>query len=180
MIFSVFEQGKNNVGIGENAGYQHFLLFPQCFEKLPTQDYSPFPKWQILDSSKLKEIKDNNSKFDENGRNFSIQVENTVEKGEIACYSIFKRLILQTRKNQGLFWKGLTLSQITNFILIQTGRVCRRQFQNWWKWQKVLQKDRKHCGKRRNCSLQATFPFSHSVLDMKCRHVKTMACLVKG
>ena len=22
-----------NMGGGENAGYQHFLLFPQCFEK---------------------------------------------------------------------------------------------------------------------------------------------------
>ena len=24
---------KNIVGKGENAGYQHFLLFPQCFQK---------------------------------------------------------------------------------------------------------------------------------------------------
>ena len=24
---------ENNVGKGENAGYQHFLLFPQCFQK---------------------------------------------------------------------------------------------------------------------------------------------------
>ena len=23
-----------NMGKGENAGYQHFLLFPQCFQKL--------------------------------------------------------------------------------------------------------------------------------------------------
>ena len=31
-----FEFGRveNNVGKGENAGYQHFLLFPQCFLKL--------------------------------------------------------------------------------------------------------------------------------------------------
>ena len=28
----------------------------------------PFPKWQILDLSKLKEFAANNSKFDENGR----------------------------------------------------------------------------------------------------------------
>ena len=32
-------------------------------------------------------------------------VENTVGKGEIACH---KRLVQQTRKNQGLFGKGLT------------------------------------------------------------------------
>ena len=26
---------ENIVGKGENAGYQHFLLFPQCFQKPP-------------------------------------------------------------------------------------------------------------------------------------------------
>ena len=33
----------------------------------------------------------------------------------------------------------LTLSQTTIFRLIQTGRVCRWQFQIWWKWQKAFQ-----------------------------------------
>ena len=28
------ESGESNLGKGENAGYQHFLLFPQCFPKL--------------------------------------------------------------------------------------------------------------------------------------------------
>ena len=37
----------------------------------------PFPKRQILDSSKLREFADNYFKFDENGRKFSKQVENT-------------------------------------------------------------------------------------------------------
>ena len=27
------ETEENLVGKGENAGYQHFLLFPQCFQK---------------------------------------------------------------------------------------------------------------------------------------------------
>ena len=27
----------NNVGKGENAGYQHFLLFPQCFQEASFQ-----------------------------------------------------------------------------------------------------------------------------------------------
>ena len=33
---SKFELGRveNIVGKGENAGYQHFLLSPQCFQKL--------------------------------------------------------------------------------------------------------------------------------------------------
>ena len=26
---------QNIVGKGENAGYQHYLLFPQCFQKAP-------------------------------------------------------------------------------------------------------------------------------------------------
>ena len=67
----------------------------------------------MLDSAKLKEFADDNFKFDENGRKLSKWVENTVEKGEIALYDqflffplvFFKRLVLQTCKNQGLFWK---------------------------------------------------------------------------
>ena len=51
----------------------------------------PSPKWQILHSSKLKDFEDDNCKFDENGRKFSKWVENTVGKGEIACY---KQLLL--------------------------------------------------------------------------------------
>ena len=47
---------------------------------------------------------------------------------------------------------SLTHYQTTNFRLFQTERVCRRQFQISQKWQKVIQKGRKHCGKRRNCS----------------------------
>ena len=87
--------------------------------------FYPFPKRRILDSSKLNEFADDHFKYDENDRNFSKRVENSVEKGEIARYKIlysisllktlwenekllvFKRLILQTHKNQGLFGKGL-------------------------------------------------------------------------
>ena len=46
----------------------------------------PFLKQQILDSSKHKEFADDNFKFDGNGRKLSIRVDNTVDKGEIACY----------------------------------------------------------------------------------------------
>ena len=49
----------------------------------------PFTRRQILDPSKLKEFADDNFKFDENGRKLSKQVENTVGKGEIACYEQF-------------------------------------------------------------------------------------------
>ena len=30
----ILRRVENIVGKGENAGYQHFLLFPQCFQKL--------------------------------------------------------------------------------------------------------------------------------------------------
>ena len=53
----------------------------------------------------------------------------------------------------------LTHYQTTNFRLFQTERVCRRQFQIWQKWKKIIQTGRKHCGKRRNCLLRAISPF---------------------
>ena len=67
----------------------------------------------------------------------------------------------------------LSLSQTTNFRLVQTGRVCSWQFQ--------VQTARKHCGKRRNCSLLAISPFSTVFSkSLYCRHVTTRACLRKG
>ena len=32
-MISLYDRVENTVGKGENAGYQHFLLFPQCFPK---------------------------------------------------------------------------------------------------------------------------------------------------
>ena len=53
----------------------------------------PFPKWQILDSSKLKDdnfkFADDNFKVDENSIQISKRVENTVEKGETARFLQF-------------------------------------------------------------------------------------------
>ena len=72
-----------------------------------------FPKRQVLDSSKVKEFADYNFEFDENGRKFTKRVENTGKKKLLVTnnfffsYSVVKRLVLQTRKNQGLFGKGL-------------------------------------------------------------------------
>ena len=33
MMISLFDRVENTVAKGENAGYQHFLLFPQSFPK---------------------------------------------------------------------------------------------------------------------------------------------------
>ena len=46
--------------------------------------FNPFPKRQILDSSKLKGFADDNFKFDANGRKVVKRVEKTVGKEEIA------------------------------------------------------------------------------------------------
>ena len=35
----VLERVENSLGKGENAGYQHFLLFPECFQK------ASFSRW---------------------------------------------------------------------------------------------------------------------------------------
>ena len=68
----------------------------------------------ILDSSKLKELADDNFKFHENGRKFSKQVENSVRKGEIARYQqflLFPKCFQKTCTGdtywRGLFGKGL-------------------------------------------------------------------------
>ena len=51
-----------------------------------------------LDSSKLTEFADDNFKFDENGRKFIKQVENTVGKREIARYEQFLLFLLCFQK----------------------------------------------------------------------------------
>ena len=50
---------------------------------------SPFPKRQILDSSKLKEFADNNFKLGENGRKFSERVENTGKRINCSLRAIY-------------------------------------------------------------------------------------------
>ena len=66
-----------------------------------------------------------------------------------------------------MYTSPLTHYQTTNFRLFQTEKVCRRQFQISWKWQRVIQTGRKHCGKRRNCSLRLISPFP-SVFSKTC------------
>ena len=89
----------------------------------------PLPKQQILDSSKLKELADDNCKFDENGRKFSKPVGNTVGRGKIAhyeqfllFYSVFKRRVMKTHKNQGLFGKGLNQGQNGQYAQTDQGQ----------------------------------------------------------
>ena len=48
-MISVCDRIENIVGKGENAGYQYFLLFPQCFQKLPFS-------WSQLCDKELKSV----------------------------------------------------------------------------------------------------------------------------
>ena len=83
---------ENIVGKGENAGYQHFLLFPQSFQKV---SYAGLGKELTLSQTtnfrvlQTKGFADNNFKFDENGRKFTKRSENTVGKGGNAHYEQF-------------------------------------------------------------------------------------------
>ena len=95
---------------------KEIMLVTSIFS-FPTKFSIPllFPKQQILDSSKLKEVADDNFKFDQTGRKLSKRVENTVKKkGKLLVtsnfsfsHSVFKRPVLKTPKNQGLFGNGL-------------------------------------------------------------------------
>ena len=76
------------------------------------------PYVEILDSSKLREFADDNFRFDENGGTFSNRVENTVlvTSNFFFLHCVFKRLLLQIRKNQGLFEKVLNMLCYQNVI----------------------------------------------------------------
>ena len=77
--------------------------------------------------------------------------------------SVFKRLLLQTRKIQRLFGKGLTIWQMTNFSLLKIERVCRQQIWIEWKWQKILQTVRKHLGEKEKLLVMSDFSTFTSV-----------------
>ena len=66
----------------ENTKNQSYLFInSKQFKLLPHSKINPLPD--------DKEFADDNFKFDKNGRNLSKWVENTVGKGEIACYEQF-------------------------------------------------------------------------------------------
>ena len=65
----------------------------------------PITRRQILESSKLKEFADDNFRFYVNARKLSRRVENTVGKGEIACYEQF--FSFPTVFSKGLFPRGV-------------------------------------------------------------------------
>ena len=72
----------------------------------------------------------------------------------------------------------LTLSQTTNFRLKEFSDDNIKFDESG---RNVFKTGRKHCWKRRNCSLGAISPFPTVFSkDLYCRHEKTRACLGKG
>ena len=67
----------------------HFNSFSRNLRLRFADSVLPITRRQILDSSKLKDFADDNLKFEENGRKLFKPVENTVGKGDIACYEQF-------------------------------------------------------------------------------------------
>ena len=80
MVRFLLDKIENIIEKGEYFGYQHFLLFQQCFQRAFPKGHKKsslcgvrqialelFPKRQVLDSSKPTDFADDNSKFDEFG-----------------------------------------------------------------------------------------------------------------
>ena len=142
-----------------------------CFSNLKKfnmfiQQFNQFPHDKILDQTKLKAFADDKLNVTKMVISVFHRVEKIEGKGEIACTSnfsfshiVFQRLLSQMCQKVSLCGNGLTHYQTTNFRVFQSESICRRQFQIWRKWQKVIQMGRKQCGKRRNCSLWAISPF---------------------
>ena len=78
---------KENLPVKSNFSFFHSVFNP--YGEIYAIFIQPFPKRQVLDSSKLKQFADDNFEFDKNGSKFSKQVENTLGKGEIVCYEQF-------------------------------------------------------------------------------------------
>ena len=101
IMISVYERVEIILGKGANAGYQHFLLFPLCFQKVSfSGSFNPLTDDKILDQTKLKAFADDKLHATKMIISVFDRVENIVGKGEIACtsnfsfsHSVFKRLV---------------------------------------------------------------------------------------
>ena len=97
----------------------------------------------------------------------------------------YKHLYWNPVKNSGICRRLLSLTPFQNGQILDSSKLKEFADDNFKfdkkKRQKVLQAGRKHCGKRRNCSLRAIAPFPTVFSkDFYSRHVQTGACLGKG
>ena len=110
---------ENIADKGENAGYQHFLLFPQCFQKasfsgllilgLYGKRLTLYQTTTVLGLSKLNKIADDYFNVAQMVHFFFDRLENIVGKGENAGYQHF---LLFPQCFQNVFFGGLWTSRI--------------------------------------------------------------------
>ena len=94
---------SNLMKVAESSPNRHIKTRP-CSGKS-----QPIPKRQILDSSKQKEFTDDNLMFHKKWQKVLQKDRKHCGKRRNRSFShgVYKRLLLQTRKNQGLFGKEL-------------------------------------------------------------------------
>ena len=90
LLIFVFHRTENIVRKGENTGYQHFLLFPQCFQKASfSGSFKPGIVWKRV-------------------KIFEKILDKMLVTGIFFLFlQYFRKLLLQGRQNQGLFEQGL-------------------------------------------------------------------------
>ena len=103
------------VGKEQNARYQHFLLFPQCFQKpslsgslkvgIARERVNSLPNDKILDLSKFKVFADDNFNLTKMVKFFFDKVESLVGKGGNTGYQHF--FPFPTMFSKALFLYGL-------------------------------------------------------------------------
>ena len=82
----LFGMGRKHCGKRrENAGYHHFLLFPQCFQTASFSGLLTHYQMTNFRLFRIKRLCRRQFQIDENGRKLSKPVVNAVGKGEIAC-----------------------------------------------------------------------------------------------
>ena len=150
------------MGKGENAGFQHFLLFPQCFLKLSLFDLLPTDL--ISDYSQLKAIADykfNPTPITEGYYGKSIKHCGKMRKCWFPTLSPFpwmfsKAFFLRVVKIWDYVVKSLFLRLIKKFFKIFTSdqnfQTLKLSQTSPCLYVSAVQVSRKHCRKRRNCS----------------------------
>ena len=74
----------------------------------------------------------------------------------------------------------ISLSQTTNFRFFQTKRLCRRQFQIYQKWQRVLQAGKNTVRKGEIARYEHFFLFPQYFQKISTETREIRACLGKG
>ena len=98
MMKCISDWVENIVGKGENAGYQHFLLFPQCFQKASfsgsLKDGIVRKRANSLPNNKMKAFTDNKLNVTTNLKSSLGRLEITDYQHFLFSHHAFKRLFI--------------------------------------------------------------------------------------